>query len=92
MRRRCSAGSVPKNYFPAVEKGLRQASQHGVLAGYPVVGMKATLLDGSYPSGGLQRNGLQSSWQPSWPTRQHVPEGRPRPAGAGGRPESPCAV
>ena len=41
-------GSVPKNYFPAVEKGLRQASEHGVLAGYPVVGMKATLLDGSY--------------------------------------------
>ena len=41
-------GSVPKNYFPAVEKGLRQAAQHGVLAGYPVVGMKATLLDGSY--------------------------------------------
>ena len=41
-------GSVPKNFFPAVEKGLRQASQHGVLAGYPVVGLKATLLDGSY--------------------------------------------
>ena len=41
-------GSVPKNYFPAVEKGLRQASEHGVLAGYPVVGLKATLLDGSY--------------------------------------------
>ena len=41
-------GSVPKNYFPAVEKGLRQASAHGVLAGYPVVGLKATLLDGSY--------------------------------------------
>lgn len=41
-------GSVPKNYFPAVEKGLRQASQHGVLAGYPMVGLKATLLDGSY--------------------------------------------
>ena len=41
-------GSVPKNYFPAVEKGLRQASQKGVLAGYPVVGLKATLLDGSY--------------------------------------------
>ena len=41
-------GSVPKNYFPAVEKGLRQAAQHGVLAGYPVVGLKATLLDGSY--------------------------------------------
>ena len=41
-------GSVPKNYFPAVEKGLRQAAKHGVLAGYPVVGLKATLLDGSY--------------------------------------------
>lgn len=41
-------GSVPKNYFPAVEKGLREACQHGVLAGYPVVNLKATLLDGSY--------------------------------------------
>lgn len=41
-------GSVPKNYFPAVEKGLREATQKGVLAGYPVVGLKATLLDGSY--------------------------------------------
>lgn len=41
-------GSVPKNFFPAVEKGLRDAVSHGVLAGYPVVGLKATLLDGSY--------------------------------------------
>lgn len=41
-------GSVPKNYFPAVEKGLQEAVLHGVLAGYPVVGLKATLLDGSY--------------------------------------------
>lgn len=41
-------GSVPKNYFPAVEKGLRDACAHGVLAGYPVVNLKATLLDGSY--------------------------------------------
>jgi elongation factor G len=41
-------GSVPKNYFPAVEKGLRDACCHGVLAGYPVVNLKATLLDGSY--------------------------------------------
>ena len=41
-------GSVPKNYFPAVEKGLRDACQHGVLAGYPVVNLKATLVDGSY--------------------------------------------
>lgn len=41
-------GSVPKNYFPAIEKGLREACEHGVLAGYPVVNLKATLLDGSY--------------------------------------------
>ena len=41
-------GSVPKNYFPAVEKGLQDSSKHGVLAGFPVVGVKATLVDGSY--------------------------------------------
>ncbi|MCI6256755.1 MAG: elongation factor G [Clostridiales bacterium] len=41
-------GAVPKNYFPAVEKGLREAVQRGVLAGYPVVNLKATLYDGSY--------------------------------------------
>lgn len=41
-------GSVPRNFFPAVEKGLQSAVKHGVLAGYPVVGLKATLLDGSY--------------------------------------------
>ena len=41
-------GSVPKNFFPAVEKGVRLAAEKGVLAGYPMVGLKATLLDGSY--------------------------------------------
>lgn len=41
-------GSVPKNYFPAVEKGLQESVLKGVLAGYPVVGLKATLVDGSY--------------------------------------------
>ena len=41
-------GSVPKNYFPAVEKGLQESVRHGVIAGYPVVGVKATLVDGSY--------------------------------------------
>jgi len=41
-------GSVPKNFHPAVEKGLRECIAHGVLAGYPVVGLKATLVDGSY--------------------------------------------
>lgn len=41
-------GSVPRNYFPAVEKGLQECVLKGPLAGYPVVGLKATLLDGSY--------------------------------------------
>ena len=41
-------GSVPKNFFPSVEKGLRNATAKGVLAGYPLVGLKATLYDGSY--------------------------------------------
>ena len=41
-------GSVPKNFHPAVEKGIVEAMEHGVLAGYPMVGLKATLLDGSY--------------------------------------------
>ncbi len=41
-------GSVPKSYHPAVEKGLQEAIQKGVLAGYPVVNLKATLVDGSY--------------------------------------------
>ena len=41
-------GSVPKTYFPAVEKGLLEAMQTGVLAGYPVVNLAADLFDGSY--------------------------------------------
>lgn len=41
-------GAVPKNYFPAVEKGIQDCVQKGPLAGYPVVGLKATLVDGSY--------------------------------------------
>ncbi len=41
-------GSVPRNFWPAVEKGIRDSLEHGVLAGYPVVNIKATLFDGSY--------------------------------------------
>ena len=41
-------GSVPKQYFPAVEKGLQDCVKKGVLAGYPMIGLKATLVDGSY--------------------------------------------
>ena len=41
-------GAVPKNFFPAVEKGLQESVKKGVLAGFPVVNLKATLVDGSY--------------------------------------------
>ena len=41
-------GAVPKNFFPAVEKGLQESMAKGVLAGYPVIGLKANLFDGSY--------------------------------------------
>ena len=41
-------GAVPKNYFPAVEKGIQESVVKGPLAGYPVVGVKAVLYDGSY--------------------------------------------
>ena len=89
-------GSVPKNYFPAVEKGLRQAAEHGVLAGYPVVGLKATLLDGSYHDPGTcghpegsrsrrqhrRRDGRRD--QAPRPRSGHEP-GRGRPAGGRGR-------
>jgi elongation factor G len=41
-------GSIPREYIPAVEKGVKEASESGVLAGYPVVDLKITLFDGSY--------------------------------------------
>jgi elongation factor G len=41
-------GSIPKEYIPAVEKGVKEATANGVLAGYPVVDVKVTLFDGSY--------------------------------------------
>ena len=41
-------GAVPKNYFPAVEKGLIETLEHGPLAGFPVIGVRAVLYDGSY--------------------------------------------
>ena len=41
-------GSIPREYIPAIEKGVREASETGVLAGYPVVDVKVTLVDGSF--------------------------------------------
>ena len=48
FEQRVVGGSVPKNYFPAVEKGIQECVAEGPLAGYPVVGVKAVLYDGSY--------------------------------------------
>ena len=45
---RVVGGAVPRNYFPAVEKGIQESVVKGPMAGYPVVGVKATLFDGSY--------------------------------------------
>ena len=45
---RVVGGTVPKGFFPAVEKGLRECIEKGPLAGYPIVGLRATLYDGSY--------------------------------------------
>jgi elongation factor G len=43
-------GVIPRQYIPAIEKGIVEAMQHGILAGYPVVDLKATVYDGSYHS------------------------------------------
>jgi len=43
-------GAVPKQYIPAVEKGIRETMDEGILAGFPIVGLKVTLFDGSYHS------------------------------------------
>lgn len=53
-------GAVPKQYFPAVEKGLRESLVSGPLAGYPVTGLKAVLYDGSYHEVDSSEMGLQS--------------------------------
>ncbi len=41
-------GSIPKNFIPAIEKGIREAMDHGLIAGYPVIDLKVTVYDGSY--------------------------------------------
>src|SRR4029079_14690549 len=47
---RVFGGSVPRNFYPAVEKGVREGLESGPVAGYPVVNVKVTLTDGSYHS------------------------------------------
>ena len=52
-------GAVPKNYFPAVEKGIQESVQKGLLAGYPVVGVKASSIRWILSSGRFFRDGIQ---------------------------------
>ena len=89
VRQPIVGGVVPKQYIPAVEKGLREAMAEGVLAGYPVVDLQATLVDGSYHTVDSSRDGLQGRRLAGAEAR--LPGGRPDPAGAdpggrGGRP------
>ena len=68
-------GSVPKNYFPAIEKGLQEAMQKGVLAGYPVVGLAADLFDGSYHD--VDSNELSFKMAASLAYKAGLPQAKP---------------
>lgn len=68
-------GSVPKGYFPAVEKGLLEAMQKGVLAGYPVVNLAADLYDGSYHD--VDSNELSFKMAASLAYKEGLPKANP---------------
>ncbi len=68
-------GAVPKNYFPAVEKGLLEAMQKGVLAGYPVVNLAADLYDGSYHE--VDSNELSFKMAASLAYKEGLPKANP---------------
>ena len=68
-------GTVPKQYIPAVEKGIVEASQKGILAGYPLINFKATLLDGSYHS--VDSNELSFKMAAMLAYRLGVPKAKP---------------
>ena len=74
-------GSVPKNFHPAVEKGIRESLQRGVLAGYPMVGLKATLVDGSYHD--VDSNELSFKMAAKLALQGRNSAGKPGAAGAG---------
>ncbi len=52
-------GAIPREYIPAVEKGVKEAAESGVLAGYPVTDLKVTLVRRFVPRSGFERNGFQ---------------------------------
>jgi len=68
-------GSVPKNFFPAVEKGLRESIQRGVLAGYPMVNLKATLYDGQYHPVDSSELAFKTAAQLAY--KEYIPQANP---------------
>lgn len=68
-------GSVPRNFFPAVEKGVREACVHGPLAGYPMVNLKAVLYDGSYHPVDSSEIAFKTAAQLAY--KAALPEGNP---------------
>ena len=52
----------PKEYIPAVGEGIEEASKSGILGGFPVLGVHATVFDGSYHEVDSQRDGIQDCW------------------------------
>jgi elongation factor G len=68
-------GSIPKEYIPAVNKGIEEQMKNGILAGYPLLGLKATLFDGSYHD--VDSNEMAFKIAASMATRQLAKEGDP---------------
>jgi elongation factor G len=68
-------GTVPKNFFPGVEKGVRNTAAEGVVAGYPLVDFKATLYDGSFHT--VDSNDLSFQLAASLAMKKGIPECRP---------------
>ena len=68
-------GSVPKNFFPAVEKGLRESIQRGLLAGYPLVNLKATLFDGQYHPVDSSELAFKTAAQLAY--KEYIPQANP---------------
>ena len=73
-------GAIPREFLPAVVSGLEESLAGGVLAGYPMVDVAATVVDGSFHEGGLQRAGVQDGGHLRLPG--HRPQGGPGAAGA----------
>ena len=68
-------GSVPRGFFPGIEKGVREVAAEGVLAGYPVVDFKATLYDGSYHT--VDSNELSFKIASAMATRKGIQDAQP---------------